>query len=204
MEQHSVKGRQSIRLPAYDYSGQGGYFITTCTKDRAHLFGRIIPGCRRDDGRTVKQCNGYGAIVSDCWQALAGVHPNIRLDDYVVMPNHFHAILVFTGPVADVFGTRLDRAPKMSTRRNMALSRLIGRFKMQTAKGINRLRGTPGTSVWQRNYWEHVIRDEKEWLVLREYILFNPAKWEHDKLNDQRMDAHVHEPYGVYAKKIPL
>ena len=200
--QKSGRGRRSIRLQTYDYSRGGGYFITTCTQKRVSLFGEILPTSQHPEGITTMQCNEWGAIVSDHWRGLAELHPNICLDDYVVMPNHFHGILIFTDHLNDFSGGNACVDRKIPTRRNMAVPKLIGRFKMQTAKAINALRGTPGVTVWQRNYWEHIIRDESEWMILREYILNNPAKWEQDRLNDQGMDFHVHEDVATYGRKV--
>nr|VFK66652.1 MAG: Transposase IS200 like [Candidatus Kentron sp. UNK]VFK72142.1 MAG: Transposase IS200 like [Candidatus Kentron sp. UNK] len=104
------------------------------------------------------------------------------------MPNHFHGILTITGPIVGAIHESPLRQPQsprhmtMAQRRNMTLSKLIGRFKMLSSKRINQSRNTPGARLWQRNYWEHIVRDESELQRLREYIQNNPIRWETDTL----------------------
>jgi REP element-mobilizing transposase RayT len=160
--------RRSIRLKGYDYSKAGAYFITICTHCKECLFGEIIDGATK--------LNAYGEIVEKCWCELPNHYENICLDEFVVMPNHIHGIIVITYNVGAIHELPLQR-------RNMLLPKIIGQFKMQSAKQINQLRHTHGQPVWQRNYYEHIIRNEDELNHIREYILNNPSKWEFDEEN---------------------
>ena len=177
--------RRSIRLRGYDYSQPGAYFLTICTQDRKCLFGDIVNGQMR--------LNHAGEIVAEEWRRTAAIRKEIQLDQWVVMPNHFHGILTITGPIVGAIHVRAihesplrqPQSPRhmtMAQRRNMTLSKLIGRFKMLSSKRINQSRNTPGARLWQRNYWEHIVRDEPELQRLREYIQNNPIRWEMDTL----------------------
>ena len=167
------KNRRSIRLKGYDYSQAGAYFVTICAQNRQCLFGDIA------DGKMV--LNKYGKIVADEWKKTAEIRREIELDEWIVMPNHFHAIVVMTDPVGAIHELPLQMSQKQ--RRKMTLPKLIGRFKMLSSKRINKLRNTPGTKLWQRNYYEHIICNDDELHCTREYIINNPLKWESDKEN---------------------
>jgi len=161
--------RRSVRLPKYDYSQPGGYFVTIVTKDRACLFGKIV------DGKMV--LNEYGLIAKTVWNDLPN-HYNITLDEYVIMPNHIHGIIIINDIVGAIHESPLRMDIKQ--RRKMMLPKIIGRFKTSSSKKINVLRKTPGQHLWQRNYWEHVIRNENELNRIREYIINNPLQWAMD------------------------
>lgn len=169
--------RRSIRLQGYDYSQPGAYFITICTKDRKYLFGNII------DGKMV--LNEYGKIAQQCWLDIPLHYQNVELNEFVVMPNHVHGIIIIN--INDTVGTihelPLHELPlQKQQRRLMTLPKIIGRFKMNSAKQINQLRQTPGIPLWQRNYYEHIIRNKHELNRIKEYIINNPLKWELDEL----------------------
>jgi REP element-mobilizing transposase RayT len=169
--------RRSIRLQGYDYTRAGAYFVTLVTHDRACLFGNVVNG--------VMQLNPWGNIAAQTWEWLATQYPYVDLDAWVIMPNHVHGILVITNaPV----GARRDALPghhdapgpgpsaPVPTRRK-PLGQLIGAFKTVSAKHINLSRATPGLPVWQRNYYEHIIRDTVALARIRQYIANNPLKW---------------------------
>jgi REP element-mobilizing transposase RayT len=163
----AIHHRRSIRLQGYDYSQTGAYFITVCTQNRECLFGGIVNG--------EMWLNEAGKFVADSWKWLAEQYDHVSLDAYVVMPNHLHGIIVITDGCRG--GSRT--AP---TGKHKPIGRLIGAFKTVSTKRVNELRHTPGTKLWQRNYWEHIIRDESELNRIRDYIRNNPAQWETDKL----------------------
>jgi REP element-mobilizing transposase RayT len=157
------QSRRSIRLTEYDYAQPGAYFITICTNNRECLFGEMA------DGAVL--LNALGDIAVDELLRTAVVRHNVSVDALVrrgdpagrpYMPNRAH------GP-----------APG-------SVSAIVGQFKAAATKRINVLRGTPGVSVWQRNYYEHVIRDEGELNHIRQYITDNPAAWETDENNPNR------------------
>ena len=187
-----IHHRRSIRLQGYDYSQNGAYFITLCTHNRECLFGQI------QNGQMI--LNEYGKIVEQCWNNLSNHYDNIELDAYVIMPNHFHGIILITDNVDNVDNVRAIRElpihelpihelprqqqkQRQQQRRKMLLPKIVGRFKTNSAKQINQMRNTPGISVWQRNYYEHIIRDEKSLENIRNYIINNPAKWQNDDYN---------------------
>ncbi len=190
MNDTQARRRRSIRLVAHDYSSPGAYFVTLCTHNRECLLGEIV----HDEMRP----NDFGRIVQTAWAELPGHYPNVQLDAFVVMPNHVHGIIIITlpdaahGPVGAIYelplrtlGEPLPPHPPadIRVRRRMLLSRIVGRFKMTTAKAINLARGTHGTPVWQRNYYEHVIRPAHALDRIRAYIVANPARWAMDQYN---------------------
>ena len=107
------------------------------------------------------------------------------MDEFVIMPNHVHGIIsiVSDSEVGAIHELPLQQYNNWKERRRMVLPKIIGRFKMNSAKHINQIRNTLGIPVWQRNYYEHVIRDEEELNRIREYILTNPSQWEKDENN---------------------
>jgi REP element-mobilizing transposase RayT len=166
--------RRSIRLKGYDYTQAGVYFITICTQDRACLFGEVVGGEMR--------VNPLGEIVAWTWNDLPNHNPHVELDAFVVMPNHVHGIIVI---VDNPVGAGSEPAPTMAmvTIRRHGLPEIVRQFKTFSARRINALRGTPGIPVWQRNYYEHIIRDEESLKRIREYIANNPMQWALDREN---------------------
>lgn len=175
-----VHRRRSIRLQGYDYSRPGAYFVTMVAQDWLCLFGDVVDGDMR--------LNEVGRIVVEAWEWLATRHPYVELDAYVVMPNHLHGIVVLTDEGWDGAGDR-GRSPPVRAALGgggsgrKPLGRLVGAFKTVSTKRINIVRGTPGEILWQRNYYERVIRNDRELNLIREYIEGNPAKWETDEEN---------------------
>jgi putative transposase len=152
-----------MRLPHYDYSSAGAYFVTLCTKDKNCLFGRVEEGAML--------LNNYGEMAERFLQILSVRYPGVILDEYVVMPNHVHAVLIIMdGDVGETHEPPL--------RRKFSLPLIMGFYKMNTAKELNQLRQTPGCPVWQRSYYERVIRNENELREIRSYIRNNPTQWE--------------------------
>jgi putative transposase len=166
------RSRRSIRLKGYDYSADGAYFITICVRNRECLLGEI------NDGQMI--LNEYGSIVRDVWEDLPDRVSDIDLDEYIIMPNHFHAIIsIDKSPESTEIQKDLD-VDDIKARRKMILPKVVGRFKMLTAKAINQSREIEG-SFWQRNYYERVIRSEEDCQIVRQYIINNPVKWEMDE-----------------------
>lgn len=169
--------RRSIRLPGYDYTQAGAYFVTLCTHNRQCLFGDIVDGTMR--------LNELGKIVADQWLQTAVIRRGIILDAWVVMPNHFHGIVMITE--ADV-GLRRGTARRAPTAEHFSmpvagsLPTIVRSFKSAATKYINQWRQTPGAPVWQRNYWEHVVRNETDLHEIRQYIVNNPRLWTADAL----------------------
>jgi len=160
--------RRSIRLPGYSYIQAGAYFVTVCTQDRECFFGEIV--------NAKMELNQYGAVVAGCWAGLDRQYPYLKLDQWVVMPNHLHGIILIKEG-----GSRT--APTTDRTKPKPLGQLIGAFKTISTKQINALRGTPGAPLWQRNYYERIIRDENELDRIRCYIQDNPAARDIDREN---------------------
>ena len=161
MPADATRHRRSIRLRDYDYSTTGAYFVTICTHERGCLFGEVVEGQMR--------LNEAGGMVESVWNLLPQRYPGITLDAFVVMPNHIHGIVSIDGPVGAIHELPLHQ------RRSMTLPKVVGYLKMNSAKHINQLRNTPGIPVWQRNYYERVIRDDRELAAIRQYIADNPG-----------------------------
>jgi len=168
--------RHSIRLKDYDYSQAGAYFVTICTKEQECRFGQIIDQSM--------QLSSFGHIVKACWGDLPRHYPHVELDIFVIMPNHIHGIIVLAGQ--QIVGAGFKPAPTVVNKRH-GLTEVIRAFKTFSSRQINKLRGTPGTPIWQRNYYEHVIRNEDDLAEIREYIMNNLMKWELDKDNPKNI-----------------
>jgi REP element-mobilizing transposase RayT len=155
--------RRSIRLQAYDYSQSGAYFVTVVCRERALLL----------EDPTAR------AIVDEAWRWLATRYEYVQLDEYVVMPNHLHGILV----LSDVRRGGSRTAPTPQRTKRKPPGRLVAVFKTVSTKRINAIRGTSGLPFWQRNYYERIIRDENELNRVRQYIVENPMCWDLDPEN---------------------
>jgi putative transposase len=232
--------RRSIRLKGYDYSASGTYFITICAYQREEMFGAVVDG--------TMALNEFGEIVAKYWRWLSTQYPYVTLDEWVVMPNHLHGILVVndTSPaesaMTDTLRTKLEVSdisqmesamtdtsrvelevsdtsrrggsrtaptnhgcdtptsnhgcdtpisnqcydpPTMSNhdRKRKPLGRLIGAFKTVSTKEINQIRNVPNAPIWQRNYYEHIVRDRTSLQYIRDYIRHNPCSWKEDQLH---------------------
>ncbi len=165
--------RHSIRLKGYDYSQAGAYFVTIVAWQREMLFGEIV------DGEMV--LNDFGKIVSEKWQWLETQYEYVELGAWVIMPNHLHGILVIHD------NGRGGSRPAPTTTKHKPLGGLIGAFKMVSTKQINLLHDTEGQVVWQRNYYERIIRNEPEMDRIFRYIEANPTRWADDDENPNRI-----------------
>lgn len=168
-------GRPDLRLPFFDYTSLGPYFLTLCTDGRVSLFGRIV------DGEMI--LNSVGQIVYDEWLRSAELRKELMLDAFVIMPNHLHAIagIADSGERANCRLHLPD--PGRSPRPRRGLASFIAGYKAYTTKLINEQRGSPGQRIWQPNYYERVIRDERELDRFRRYIVSNAARWVQDREN---------------------
>lgn len=171
-----IHHRRSIRLKEYDYSKSGSYFITICIQNKICLLGSIV------DEKMIK--NDAGKMVDTQWNKLKNRFNNIELDEYIIMPNHFHGILIIETPFID---TKNIRADTRSAPTNPTVSSIIGAFKSITTKEyINNVKSDSWPlfhkKLWQKNYYEHIIRNEKSLEEIREYITNNPRSWEQDEL----------------------
>ncbi|MCA1992467.1 MAG: transposase [Coleofasciculus sp. S288] len=153
--------RRSIRLKGYDYEKCGAYFITLCAWQRQKLFGEIENAEMR--------LNTYGEIIQLHWDNLPKHHHHLELDEFTIMPNHVHGIIILTD--------------KTTCEERHGLQEIIRGFKTFSARRINKIRRLSGVGVWQRGYYEHIIRNEKSLMAIREYIVKNPSSWGKDELH---------------------
>ncbi len=162
-----IHRRRSIRLPDYDYTQVGAYYVTIVTSRRRLLFGDVVA----DEMRL----NDAGRLIEDAWQWLVHRYSYVSLDEYIVMPNHLHGIIVI--------GDQPLGASRSAPTPRKPLGQLIGAFKTVSTRRFNNIRGTPGQQLWQRNYYERIVRNEEELNHIREYILGNPVMWDTDEEN---------------------
>jgi len=178
-----VHQRRSIRLKKYDYTQPGGYFITMVTFEREHLFGEI-------ENEEVK-LSKFGLVAKQQWEKLPKRFPNIELGAFVVMPNHVHGIIQIlerTGTANNSTSHGDDssrRAPTEGFQKPVpnSIPTIVRSYKSAVSYRINLMRGSDGVPVWQRNYYEHVIRNHEDWDRIHQYIEANPSNWAEDKEN---------------------
>ena len=168
-----IHHRRSIRLLGYDYSQEGAYFITVCTHNRECLFGEIV------DGNVV--LNDAGRNAQQCWQEIPSHFPQVVLDEFVIMPNHVHGIVLITDSVGAKIFSPLQPTSSRPHGTSKTIGSMVRGFKIGVTKWMRQ--HTPTLEVWQRNYYEHVIRDESELNRVREYIANNPVYWLSDENN---------------------
>ncbi|WP_446007868.1 transposase [Candidatus Electrothrix sp.] len=201
-----IHHRRSIRLRGYDYTRAGAYFVTICVQHRECLLGHIsVPAAVGADPRV---CPGIsseihltdaGRMVQKIWDEIPDNYPGVDIDEFRVMPNHIHGIIVLTDPVvgADPHVRPIDppsrqnhqgQAQGPAPTEPLSLPDVVQRYKSLTTNqyidGVkqNGWQPFPG-KLWQRNYWDHVIRNENELHRIREYIRNNPARWQQDALH---------------------
>jgi len=219
----AIHHRRSIRLRGYDYSGAGRYFITICCQGHIHRFGAVKNG--------KMQLNDAGKMIEKWHLKIPSKFPDIKLGPYIIMPNHFHAIIIIMDSPkvradprvrpeylhpenfrpeyldTDIWGGHVDSAQPdspqpdslqpdssqsdvISNSDRPSLSRVVQWFKTMTTNEY--IRGVKNLGwdrfdgkLWQRNYYEHIIRNEKSYLAISKYIINNPVKWMDDKFHDQ-------------------
>jgi len=165
----NVHHRQSIRLKGYDYAQAGFYFVTICSHQRECLFGEIRDGEMR--------LSDFGKIMQECWQALSHHFDKVQLDAFVVMPNHLHGLILIDSQ------TKQATTSSSSGTARDSLSAIIQNFKSVSTRKFNQGRKVTGWHVWQRNYYEHIVRNETDLKRIQKYIAENPLKWDLDQLN---------------------
>lgn len=158
--------RRSIRLRGYDYASPGAYFVTLCTQDRLCLFGEISEG--------EMHLNEIGHMIKRWWLSIPRKFEHVDIDAYVIMPNHLHGIIVIKSMI--------------ERQHNVSLASIVRWFKTRTTndyiRGVKWMGWPPfRRRLWQRNYWEHIIRSERSLERIRRYIMENPPRWHLDREN---------------------
>jgi REP element-mobilizing transposase RayT len=179
-------GRRSIRLKGYDYSQAGGYCITIVSFRREYLFGELLGG--------EMQVNALGRIVKDCWGEIPVHFPNVVLDAFVVMPNHVHGIIFIHDDNRATASSRRGTIYRAPTLPHRASTSAIEQFGKPTVGSLSTIIRTVKASVtrraggklnsanlWQRNYYEHILRDQSDYERIAGYILDNPLNWAKDE-----------------------
>lgn len=168
---------ESARLQGYEYSSEGSYFITICTKNRNHYFGEIL------DGEMI--LNDIGIIANELWFEIINHYPFARLGAFAIMPNHIHGIIIIDYSInipIVVVGTGHDPShdpslPDTATLRKNTVSNMVGSFKSavtRLARAIN-----PDFN-WQTRFYDHIIRNQEDYDRIERYIIINPENWEND------------------------
>jgi REP element-mobilizing transposase RayT len=177
----NIHHRRSIRLKDYDYSQAGAYFVTICTENRECLFGII------EDAQM--EMSDAGNMVQNVWHELPGRFSEIHIDEFIIMPNHIHGIIILNvgAPLVGALFPASDNAKaRAGTRPAPTLGDVVGTFKSisthEYTDGVRQKNWPPfNGKLWQRNYYEHIIRSESELHKIREYIVNNPLNWEADE-----------------------
>jgi len=174
--------KNSLRLHGYDYSAVGAYFVTIVTWQREMLFGEIVAGETPEGGQVV--LNEMGKIVRDEWERTPQIRREVELGAYVVMPNHLHGVVIINDN-DDVYAVgATGRSPlRPHGPKPKSLGAIMAGFKSSVTKRINTLHNSPGVPVWQRNYHDRIIRNEREMTRIWNYIESNPARWDDDDEN---------------------
>ena len=180
--------RRSIRLCDYDYTQAGAYFVTICAYKHSCIFGKAA------NGEVV--WSRFGRIAAERWSDIPRHFAHVTLDAFVVMPNHIHGILFLRYPDGEDWATRrgiacyaptttpAEMGPRrFGTLQSGSVAAIIRSYKSAASRSINELRRRRGARVWQRNYYEHIIRDERTLEDIREYIANNPLIWAFDHEN---------------------
>lgn len=190
-----IHHRRSVRLKEYDYSQAGAYFVTIVAWQREMLFGEIVNG--------EIMLNRYGQIVLNAWTDLPNHYRHVELGAFMIMPNHVHGIVVLIDDdrggsfvsggmnLPDESHAGMGNVPANQTRpyvtaKRHGLPEIVRAFKSFSARRINILRHAEGIPVWQRNYYEHIIRNEPEMDRITRYIEANPTRWANDDENPNR------------------
>lgn len=175
-----IKFRKHIRLKNFDYSKSGYYYVTICTKNRSYIFGNVF------NGKMV--LNDIGKIVNDIWLTISKHFNNVKLDQFQIMPNHIHGIIVIVGRENRAPTLKHDTSKYTTLKYTPTLGQIIAYFKYESTKRINNIVGKRINNIvgvgfsypnkikkiFQRNYYEHIIRNEIELLKIRQYIKNNP------------------------------
>ena len=173
-----------IRLKNFDYSQNGAYFVTVCTQDKRHIFGKIVDEERTPVGQGLCSCRPaarcrlrpIGQIIEAEWYALAERYPHVAFDKFIVMPNHIHGIVLIKS------GERHDgRQEQSPCPTRISLSDIMSAYKSITTERCNEMDERPGRKIWQFRYYDHIIRSEPDYLRVWQYIDENPAAWREDE-----------------------
>ncbi len=163
--------RHSVRLRGYDYAQNGAYYVTICAYEKQKLFGEIR--------NNIMNVNDLGAILEEEWYKVAQIRNYMILDDYIVMPNHFHGIFFISNDSNIQLPYHEDDKPILYQN---SLGSIIGGFKAAVTRHCRIILNSPKQEIWQRSFYDHIIRNEDDLNHCREYIIQNPANWNKDEM----------------------
>jgi len=172
---------ESTRLPEYDYFQIGYYYITICTENKTNYFGKIE--------NDIMFLNEIGEIANKYWLEIPEHYPNVKLDEYIIMPNHIHGIIFIKNNVSENNSGASVETQNIVSLQNQnkfqhiipgSIGSIIRGFKIGVTKWVRQ--NTKIDTIWQRNYYDHIIRNEKSLYKIRHYIKYNPLNWKHDDL----------------------
>jgi putative transposase len=171
-----IHHRRSIRLRHYDYTISGAYFVTICCHQKQCLFGEI--------NRGIMELNPIGEAVQQVWSSLPHNFPHVKLDDFAIMPNHLHGIVCLFDHDDLIFSNTsiTPKQPMSNGTKKGSLGAIIQNFKSVSTRRVNKITRNFGT-IWQRNYYETIIRGDRAYENIKRYIQENPLKWEEDPEN---------------------
>ena len=167
VEQKELPDRKPTRLKNFDYNTIGAYFITICTQDRQQILSRIVGGDVLDAPKHAELLP-HGEIADKYLNQLNNFYDNVKVDRYVIMPNHIHIMLL-------VLDNGASRTSPPTTKQHSAVSQFISTFKRFCNKEY-------GKNIWQRHFYDHIIRDRKDYDARIKYIHENPMRWYYDEL----------------------
>lgn len=171
-DNHLSHHRRSIRLKGYDYTQAGAYFVTLVTHRRLCLFGEVV--------KEEMKLNVCGEIARVCWREIPAHFPNVILDTFVIMPNHLHGIILIC---TEQHASPTPAQPRPCGPAPRSIATIVGSYKSAVTRRINGLPHAPASPLWQRNYYEHILRNQDEWASASAYIENNPAQWPTDPEN---------------------
>ncbi len=184
--------KKTIRLPDYDYSSPGAYFVTICTHDRRCILSRITVGALHEAPAVSLRLSEIGQIVKELIEVLPSRYTDLAVEHYVIMPNHIHLLLRIDAKRA------LREAPLRADKSRSLLAKAIGYLKMNSSKRAHQK--YPDLALWQRSFHEHVIRSERDWRDIWEYIDRNPAGWAEDRYFEQQKPGLARQLLGDYRE----
>lgn len=173
MVNHSSPHRRNIRLPEFDYSQPGDYFVTIVTQDRKPMFGKVV------DSDVV--LSALGSMVAKLWAAIPEHSPNVEMGIFVVMPNHIHGVISITVEARHAVPLPQGGIERFGKPISGSLPTIVRSFKSASTKKFHEFSEHSGERLWQRGYYDHVIRNEKDYQAIYDYILTNPYNWEKDE-----------------------
>jgi REP element-mobilizing transposase RayT len=176
-----MKERKPNRLEDYDYSQKGYYFVTVCTKDRREWFWNI----EKDE----MVLNQYGKIADDFWKEMSVHFDGIVIDEFKIMPNPIHGIVIIRNDFTSPVGNAYMRSLRVHDRTKMLLSKAVQQYKASVTRKINSFQEF-SYFEWQKSFYDHIIRNEGSLDRIRQYIFYNPLKWELDIENKNNHSRH--------------